>query len=354
MATASLSSEIFGSLPTGESVESWTIAGAGGLVAEILTYGGIVRRLFVPGRNGRLDDVVLGFNQLDSYLEDRAYFGAIVGRVAGRIPRARFILEGKTHELAANESTNHLHGGRAGFNKKRWKATPCVQDQDRPSLRLEYFSPDGEEGYPGSVQVAVTYTVTPDNSLFIQSEATSDRTTPFSLTYHLYFNLAGESAGTVAGHELQIHADQFVAVDENLAPLGELRDVTSSNDFRHLRRVEDAIPHLFQSHGDLYRIHRLPGRDTPGCRVPAARLVHQSSGRVMEVSTTTTYLQFYSGVGLNGSLAGKHGSMYGRFAGVCLECEGSPLGVSDPSSGGALLCPGRLQSEVTQFSFGTL
>lgn len=354
MATASLSSEIFGSLPTGESVEAWTIAGAGGLVAEILTYGGIVRRLFVPGRNGQLDDVALGFDQLESYLEDRAYFGAIVGRVAGRIPRARFILEGKTYELSANEGANHLHGGPDGFNKKRWKATPWVQDQDRPSLRLEYFSPDGEEGYPGSVHVAVTYTVTPDNSLLIRSEATSDRTTPFSLTYHLYFNLAGESAGTVAGHELQIHADQFVAVDENLAPLGELRDVTSSNDFRRLRPLEDAIPHLFQAHGDLYRIQRLAGREAPGCRVPAARLVHPSSGRAMDISTTTTYLQFYSGVGLDGSLAGKQGSRYGRFAGVCLECEGSPHGVSDSLSGRALLYPGRLQSEVTQFSFGTL
>jgi aldose 1-epimerase len=348
------SSRCFGHFPTGESVESWTIAGSGGLVAEVITYGGILTKLLAPGLNGHVDDVVLGFNQLDPYLTDRAYFGAIVGRVAGRIPHARFILEGKTYELTRNEDANHLHGGSEGFSKKLWKATPGVEQQDRPSLRLEYFSQNGEEGYPGSVKVAVTYSITPENALQIRSEASSDQTTPLSLTFHPYFNLGGEGSGSVVGHELQIHADNFVAVDENMTPLDDLKSVTRDNDFRCSRSLAEAIPKLFRNHGDLYRLRRMANQEGLNGLVPAARLIHQPRGRAMDVSTTASYIQLYTGVGLDGTLAGKMGASYESYAGLCLECQGYPNGLNHPAMGDILLHPGQARSEVTQYAFSTL
>lgn len=320
-------------------------------MAEIITYGGIVRRLLAPGRGGHLDDVVLGFDQLESYLEDRAYVGAIVGRVAGRIPAARFYFEGKIHKLTQNDGNNHLHGGFKGFNKRLWKATPIVESPDRPSLRLEYLSQDGEEGYPGSVNISVTYTVTPENALLIRSEAASDRTTPLSLTFHSYFNLGGDGSHSIADHELQVHADEYVAVDQNMTLLGASRSVTRSNDFRHRRRLGDVIPYLFQNHGDLYRIRRTDGREEGATLMRAARLMHPPSGRALDVSTTASYLQLYTGVGLDGSCAGKQGASYERYAGVCLECEGYPDGANDPSMGNILLHPGQLKTELTQFAF---
>ena len=346
-------SRCFGHLPTGESVESWTITGSGGLVAEVITYGGILTKLLAPGLNGQFDDVVLGFNRLDPYLIDRAYFGAIVGRVAGRIPDAKFILEGQIYELTRNEGVNHLHGGFEGFSRKLWRATPGIEHQDRPSLRLEYFSQTGEEGYPGSVNVAVTYSVTPENVLQIRSEASSDQTTPLSLTFHPYFHLGGEGSGTVSAHELQIHADDFVAVDENMTPLDDLKSVTCDNDFRRSRNLGEAIPKLFRNHGDLYRIRRIADREGLNELVPAARLIHQPSGRAMNVSTTATYLQLYTGVGLDGTLAGKLGATYERYAGLCLECEGYPNGVNHPALGDILLRPGHARNKVAQYAFST-
>jgi aldose 1-epimerase len=362
MAVASPSSKCFGHLPSGQSVESWTISGSGGLVAEVITYGGILTKVLVPELNGHVNDVVLGFNRLDPYLTDRAYFGAIVGRVAGRIPHARLILEGKTYELTRNEGANHLHGGFKGFSRKLWKATPGVDKQDRPSLRLEYLSQNGEEGYPGSAHVAVTYSVTPENVLQIRSEAKSDQTTPLSLTFHPYFNLGGESSGSVAGHELQIHADDFVAVDENMTLLDDLKSVTGDNDFRCSRNLGDAIPKLFRNHGDLYRIRRMINPEgltgpVPAARTglaSAARLIHQPSGRAMDISTTATYLQLYTGVGLDGTLAGKQGASYERYAGLCLECEGYPNGANHPAMGDILLYPGKARCEVTEYAFNTL
>jgi aldose 1-epimerase len=348
------SSRCFGHLPTGESVESWTITGSGGLVAEVITYGGILTKLLAPGLNGHVDDVVLGFDRLDPYLTDQASFGAIVGRVAGRIPHARFLLEGKIYELAQNEGANHLHGGFDGFGRKLWKATPGVEQQDQPTLRLEYFSQNGEEGYPGSVKVAVTYSVTPENVLRIRSEASSDQATPFSLTFHPYFNLGGEGSGSVAAHELQIHAGDFVAVDENMTPLDDLKIVTCDNDFRCSRNMGEAIPKLFRNHGDLYRIRRMVDQEGFNRLVPAARLIHQPSGRAMDVSTTATYLQLYTGSCLDGTLAGKLGASYERYAGLCLECEGYPNGANHPDIGDILLHPGQARNEITQYAFRTL
>ena len=345
-----LQSRGFGFLPTGQAVEAWTLHGAGGLECEVITYGGIVTRLSAPDREERMGDVVLGFNTLDSYLAGHPYFGAIAGRVAGRITDARFHLEGKTYELARNDSPNHLHGGIEGFDKKIWAATPEDRPDGAPSLRLAYRSPDAEEGYPGNVDILVIYTVTADNAFLIETEATTDRPTPFSLTHHSYFNLAGEGAGTIEGHELQIKAEYYAPADDRMALLGRRESVIKhGNDFSQPRHLAEAIPRLFQSHGDLYFLPRSDSSDN----VPrlAARLFEPTSGRVLTVSTTEDCLQFYTGVSLDGSLIGKSGRPYGRHAGLCLECEGYPDGANTPELGNIILRPGQLVRHTTIYAF---
>lgn len=350
----SLNSRPFGFLPTGESVEAWTLTGSGGLVLEVITYGGIVTRLLAPDRAGVLADVVLGFNDLDSYLAGHPYFGAIVGRVAGRITDAAFNLEGETYELARNDPPNHLHGGVQGFDKKIWAATPMYGPDGALSLRLTYRSPDGEEGYPGTVDVTVTYTVTDDNVFLIETEAVTDRPTPFNLTQHSYFNLGGEGVGSIADHELQINADESAVTDEHMTLLGRIESVIDhNNDFRQPRSLGVAIPLLFQNHGDVYLIRNAVPDDHNPKPVPSARLVHPGSGRVLDVSTTETHLQFYTGAFLDGSLIGKSGIAYARHAGVCLECHGYPDGANTPSLGDIILRPGQPQRQITAYAFST-
>ncbi len=292
----------FGTLTTGESVELWTLRGAGGLMVEVMTYGGIVTRLFAPDRDGNPTDVVLGFNRLEDYLGAHPYFGAIIGRVAGRIRGAVLELERDIFLLSNNEGLNHLHGGVRGFDKKLWTAE-AVRSDGAVSLRLTACSHEGEEGYPGNIRVSVTYTVTNDDVFLIETEAYTDRLTPLSLTHHSYFNLAGEASGPVADHTLQIHADDLVAVNEDRTLLGRLENVARGNeDFRQPRNLGISIAGLFQQHGSLYRVRKSNFSERYPALSPAARLVHFGSGRVLEVSTTEPYLQFYTGKFLDGSL----------------------------------------------------
>lgn len=351
---SSITSRTFGFLPDGKAVEAWTLCGQGGLTLEVITYGAIVTRLLVPDRDGHMADVVLGFNDLNSYMTDKAYFGAVIGRVAGRTAEAQFTVEGKTHKLTRNEFPNHLHGGAEGFNKKIWSALPMTRRDGAPSLRLTYCSPDGEEGYPGTLTTAVQYTVTEDNTFLVETDAVSDRSTPLSLTVHPYFHLGGEGTGSIADHELHINADEFVVTDENLVPLGRTRSVNGRcNDFRQLRHLGDAIPCLFQNHGDLYRVRGTKQKGTQSRPVPAARLIHPPSGRVLDVSTTEAYIQLYTGAALDGSAIGKSGAPYMRYAGVSLECEGYPDGVNAPHMGDILLRPGDVRQQTTAYAFST-
>ncbi len=344
----------FGTLPTGESVELWTLRGARGLMVEVMTYGGIVTRLLAPDRDGNPIDVVLGFDRLEDYLGAHPYFGAIIGRVAGRIRGAVLELDGDVFRLKNNEGLNHLHGGVRGFDKKLW-AAEAVRSDGAASLRLTACSFDGEEGYPGNVQVSVTYTVTCDDVFLIETEASTDRLTPLSLTHHSYFNLAGEAAGSGADHTLQIHADDLVPVNEDRTLLGRLESVARGNeDFRQPRNLGISIARLFQQHGSLYRIRQSKINECYRSLSPAARLVHFGSGRVLEVSTTEPYLQFYTGKFLDGSLAGKSGSCYEQHAGVCLECHGYPDGVNNPGMGDILLRPGEVQRSKTAYAFSTI
>lgn len=348
----SLAVRSFGLLPSGAPVEAWTLKGAGSLVAEIINYGATITRLLASDRDGRLADVVLGFNNLDSYLANRAYFGAVVGRVAGRISGGRFSLDGRNYELARNDGPNHLHGGLEGFDKKVWTASPVSRPDGAPSLRLSLHSDDGEEGYPGALDVTVTYTVTDNDALLVETEAISERATPVNLTQHSYFNLAGEGAGPVTDHELQIHSSQFAVADEHMSLVGREETVAGrTNDFRQPRNLGAALPELFQKHGDLYRLRENSNHHRPTKLAPAARLVHPATGRVLDVSTTATHLQFYGGTLLDGSLTGKSGVAYTRNAGLCLECEGYPDGVNRPEFGNIIVRPGSPQRQTTAYAF---
>ena len=349
---SSVQSRTFGVLDGGEPVTAWQLTVEGGLLLECISYGGIVTRLMVPDRDGRVADVVLGFNDLTDYVSGSAYLGAMIGRVAGRIPGARYQAEGILHKLSRNGPTNHLHGGFQGFDKKNWQGTLNERPDGAPSVCLHWTSPNGDEGYPGTVNVKVTYTVTYDNVFLIETEATTDRATPVSLTHHSYFNLAGESHGSIEDHLLEIHADDYVPVDEEMNPQSRLQQVINpGNDFRVLTPIRDALPHLFRQHGDLYRLRGNNELPATSRMVPAARLIDPASGRALEVSTSERYLQFYTGVSLDGTLVGKSGARYAKYGGLCLECEGYPDGATHPELGNILLQPGEKRREMTAYSF---
>lgn len=334
---------VFGTLPGGEAVEEYTLTNTNGLVLKVLTYGGIITELHVPGRDRKMADVVLGFSGLADYLGRHPYFGAITGRVAGRITQGKFDLEGRSYQLAVNNAPNHLHGGLCGFDKRLWKAS-----EDEGALRLEYHSPDGEEGYPGSVDISVTYALTKDNEVVIRYEAATDHTTPFNPTNHSYFNLAGEGNGEIGDHVLQIFADTFVPTAEDLTLSGRRESVAGrANDFRNPRPVGEAVPRLLKNHGDAYlvRNHNALAPEL------VARVSHPASGRIMEVLSTETCVQFYTGVFLDGSFTGKSGVPYGPHAGLCLECQGYADGVNHPEFASGLLRPGETYRQTTAYRF---
>jgi len=337
----------FGSLPSGEPVEAYTLANASGASVEILTLGGIVSALRVPDRRGRLADVVLGFDSLAAYLASHPYFGAIIGRIAGRVTDGLLTVEGRTYPLACNNGPNHLHGGRVGLDRRVWRAQPVSRPDGAASLRLSYRSPDGEEGYPGNVDLAVTYTFTAANALVIDSEVTADRPTPISLAHHGYFNLAGEDAGSVASHTVQIRADEFVPTDDYLTLSGRREPVAGRpNDFNRARRLGEVLPQLFKAHGDTYA---LPAPSAGAI----ARVEEPVCGRVLEVTTNEAWLQFYTGVALDGTLVGKAGRRYGPHAGLCLECQGYPDATNRPGFGDILVRPGQPQRRQTTYAFST-
>jgi aldose 1-epimerase len=343
----------YGTLASGEPVEAYTLRNESGATAEILNYGATVTSLRMPDRRGRLADVVLGFKDLAGYLEGDAYVGAIVGRVAGRLRGGELLLGGGRRMLERNDGPHHLHGGKRGLDKRVWRAQPGRGKEGASSLRLSYTSPDGEEGYPGRVDISVTYTLTAANELVVEAEATSDTETPLSLAQHSYFNLAGEDSGSVEGHEVQIFAEEYVPADDTLAPSGSSRSVAGSGaDFRRARRLGDALPELFRSHGDLY-VLRAGQEQEPGNPILAARVVDGASGRVLEVLTDEACLQFYTGVALGGTPSGKSGALYGRHAGFCMECQGYPSASGMGRFGDILVRPGRTWRRCTLYAFST-
>lgn len=328
-------------------MEAWTLTGRGGLVLEVITLGGIVTRMLVPGRDDLLVDVVLGFDELESYVAGHPYFGAIIGRVAGRISGAFFRLDDQSYRLADNDGPNQLHGGVRGFDKRIWSATSVTRPGGDPSLRLCYHSPDDEEGYPGNIDVTVTYTIVHNNTFLIETEAVSDQVTPLSLAHHSYFNLGGEGHSSVADHWLTIFADQFAPAGEHMRLQGRLESVRPGNDFRCPHRLGEMIPLLFQQHGDLYALRG--GR--AGEMKLAAHCEDPVGGLAVTVSTTNSYLQFYTGRFLDGSHIGKSGVAYGPYAGLCLECQGYPDAADTRLRNEILLQPGRAQRHATAYAF---
>lgn len=345
----------FGHLPNGQTVELHSLTNAAGAVVEVLTYGAIIRSVRVPDRAGALADVVLGFNDLASYLAPHPYIGAIVGRIAGRVTGGRLVVDGRTYPLVQNNGRNHLHGGLVGLDKRVWSAIPVTRADGADSLRLSYFSPDGEEGYPGNLHIAVTYTLTAESALVVETEATSDQVTPLALAQHSYFNLAGEGRGPATGHQVEIRADRFVpAADDAFTLSGRAESVAGSgNDFNRPRELGPSLAGLFRNHGVIYLL-RAAGAPGPITPTFAARLVDPTSGRVLEVATTEPCLQFYTGMALNGALIGKSGHAYGPYAGVCFECQGYPDGTSHPEFGDILVRPDRPQHRTTVYAFKTL
>lgn len=343
--------ESFGTTPDGERVELFTLTSSGAQ-AQVLTRGAAIRSLRVPGRDGHLGDVVLGYESLDGYLGDRAYLGAVVGRFANRIRAGRFELDGTEYQLPLNDGPNHLHGGPRGFHSVVWTAEP-VRSAGGVGVALRYTSPDGEQGYPGRLEVEVVYTLTDDSALIVQYRAVTDRQTPINLSQHAYFNLAGAGEGSVLDHEVMVAADAYVPIDASGIPLGEVEPVHGTPfDFTTPHalgaRIDAEHPQLRAGHG---YDHTLVLRGPAGELRPAARVVEPVSGRTLEVLTTEPGVQLYSGNHLDG-VHGKGGRIYGRRSGFCLETQHFPDSPNQPGFPSSVLRPGREFSSRTVFRFG--
>ena len=344
--------EPFGKTPAGEEVERFTLANAKGMEVAILNFGAIVASIKTPDRNGRFEDVVLGFDGLEGYTGKHPYFGAVVGRYGNRIAKGRFTLGGTEHTLARNNGENHLHGGIKGFDKAVWKARD-VSTAGTPRLELSYLSRDGEEGYPGNLSVTVTYGLSARNELRIDYAATTDRKTVLNLTSHSYFNLAGQGNGDILKHRMQLHADRFTPVDAGLIPTGELRKVHGTPfDFRQPVEIGARIAANDEqiARGGGYD-HNFVLNGGGGTLRPAARVTEAGSGRVMEVLTTQPGVQFYTGNFLDGTLTGKGGKVYGRRYGFCLETQHFPDSPNRPEFPSVALEPGAKFASTTVYRF---
>lgn len=344
----------FGTAANEQNIDRYTLTNRQGMIAEICTLGGIVIALKVPDAAGKCVDVVLGFHQLDKYLSGHPYFGCIIGRFGNRIARGRFTLEGNTYPLAVNNGENHLHGGLQGFDKVVWRAEPNTDGT--PSLALYYKSKDGEEGYPGNLNVQVTYTVSDDNALRIDYVATTDRPTVLNLTHHGYFNLNGEGEGDILDHELTINAHRFTPVDANLIPIGELRPVRETPlDFTVPTKIGARINANDEqiNFGGGYDHNYVINRETDDLTF-AARVYSPKSKRIMEVFTTEPGVQLYTGNFLDGTLTGKSGQPHQKRSGFCLETQHFPDSPNRPEFPTTVLSPGEKYQSTTVYRFPTV
>jgi aldose 1-epimerase len=337
-----------------EQVEIYMLTNSHGIEARIMTYGAAIVSLKTPDRRGHFENIVLGFDELETYLAGVPYYGATVGRYANRIAGARFVLDGTAYPLSANDGPNSLHGGTRGFDKRVWKADPTGGAANR--LRLTYVSRAGEEGFPGELTAHVTYRLGDDDSLEIDYEATTTAPTPVNLANHAYFNLSGDPHRPILGQTLQINADRFTPVDANLIPTGEERAVVGTPfDFRSATaigaRIEGVDEQLKLGHGyDHNWVLKAPR--TGSALRPAAVLTDPGSGRILEIHTTQPGLQFYSGNFMNGKPAGA-GSVFGYRTGLCLETQHFPDSPNRAAFPNTILQPGETYSERTVLSFRT-
>ena len=338
----------FGKTADGTAVEIFTLKNENGIEVAVTNYGATITSIRTPDRNGNVADIVLGFDTLDGYLGEHPKVGPVIGRYANRISLGRFTIDGVVHKLAMNNGPNHIHGGERGFDRYVWQAEELAGN----SVRFSRVSPDGEEGYPGNLQVAVAYSLTNYNELVVEYQATTDLPTHVNLTQHTYFNLAGPG-GDVLGHELMINADRYTPVDRSSIPLGELAPVAGTPfDFRKPTpigaRIEARNPQL--EHGRGYDHNFVLNRKGDGLQL-AARVVEPASGRVLEVATTEPGMQLYTGNFLDGTIHGKGGVAYGRFSGFCLETQHFPDSPNKPNFPSTVLRPGDTYSSRTVFKF---
>ena len=351
---ASVTRAPFGTAPDGTPVDVYTLVNAHGIRTRILTYGGIVQTLETPDRAGKLDDIVLGFDDVPGYVKSSPYFGAIVGRYGNRIARGRFTLDGKTYTLAVNNGPNHLHGGIKGFDKVVWTAQQFQSDSG-VGVVLTHTSPDGDEGYPGTLRAKVTYTLTDSNALAIDYEATTDKATPVNLTNHTYWNLAGDGTRDILGHVLTLESGAIVPVDSTLIPTGALMPVAGTPfDFRTPTavgaRIEDA--HQQMKFGKGYdHTFVLDGARQAGV-AHAARVTEPASGRTLDIYTTEPGVQVYSGNFLDGTAVGKRGRAYRHRYGLALETHHYPDSPNQPSFPSVILKPGETNRTRTVYVFG--
>jgi len=345
----------FGRTPEGQLVELYTLRNPKGMEATIMTYGGIVTSLKVPDRNGRFDDVVLGYDNLDGYLTNSPYFGALIGRYGNRIARGKFTLDGVEYQLAKNNGPNHLHGGLKGFDKVVWTVAEAEVGDHGPELELTYLSKDGEEGYPGNLKVKATYTLTEDNALQLKFKAATDKATVCNLTHHSYFNLAG--GGDVLGHVVQINAGTFTPVDGGLIPTGELMPVAGTPfDFRaptaigaHINETNNEQIKFAGGYDDNWVLNK---KSAGGLEL-AARVSAPATGITMEVWTTSPGLQFYTGNFLDGTITGKGGKVYQFRDSFCMEPQHFPDSPNHPAFPTTELKPGETYQNTIIYKFLT-
>ncbi|HST51713.1 MAG TPA: aldose epimerase family protein [Pyrinomonadaceae bacterium] len=342
----------FGRMPDGQPVSVYTLTNRRGAEARVINYGGAVVSLKVPDRSGKLGDVVLGFDDLEGYIKQTFYIGALIGRYGNRIAGGRFTLDGVQYQLAANNNGNHLHGGVRGFDKVLWQARPLAS-KEGASLELTYKSRDGEEGYPGNLSVRVVYTFTDDDALRVDYEATTDKATVVNLTQHSYFNLAGEGSGDVLRHQIQINAARFTPTDATSIPTGELRAVRGTPfDFTRPAeigsRINDDDEQLKFGSGYDHNF-LLDGR--AGALKKAAEVYEPTTGRALEVWTTEPGVQFYTGNFLAVERGGKNGHAYPRRSAFCLEAQLYPDSPNKPDFPSTILRPGARFRSTTIYRF---
>jgi aldose 1-epimerase len=347
----------FGQLPDGRAVKKYTLDNGKGMTASILSYGGVIQSLDVPDRNGKIDDVVLGYDTLDGYLHDQATvntnFGALIGRYANRIAKGKFSVDGKAHQIPPNNNGNALHGGPEGFATKLWDATPATDGS--PSVSLHYRSADGEMGFPGNLDVAVVYTLEADG-LKLEYRATTDKPTVLNLTSHAYFNLAGAGAESVLDHTVQINAARYTAADAGLIPTGELAAVEGTPlDFRTPTAIGARI---HQDNADLKHAEPRQGGydfnwvlDAPGADTPAVVVGEPTSGRVMTVSTTEPGMQMYTSNFIDRIEGGKGGKTYLHWSALALEAQHFPDSPNQPGFPSTRLEPGQTYTQTTAYRF---
>lgn len=341
-----------------DSIQLYTLKNSSGVVVKVTNYGAIITSIIVPDRDGKMGDIALGYDHVESYMNavDKPYFGAVVGRYGNRIAKGEFSIGDETYSLAVNNGENHLHGGVIGFDKVVWNVRP-FEGEGWNGVELSYLAKDMEEGYPGNLDIKVLYKLTNDNELIVQYRATTDKATPVNLTQHTYFNLKGEGNGDILDHELMLNAKAFTPVDEGLIPTGELATVSETPfDFttaksigRDIKQKDEQLK--FGLGYDHNFVLDKGGKD--GEMTLAAQVYEPSTGRVLEIETTEPGIQFYCGNFLDGRLKGKSGKPYVHRGGFCLETQHFPDSPNQENFPSTILKPGDEYKTTTVFKFST-